>query len=173
MRTTSQKRVKELNRAKDAAARPRPRGAKPQSKPNGLKHALVPIDFSDHSLRALDVAHTLAAETTGTITLLHVVELLPGWEDAPLAIRPDRLAKEAEAKLERLAAERGLDPKLVARTAVRIGIPWAEITRAADDLDRDLIVIATHGYTGWKHVLLGSTAERVVRHAKCPVLVVR
>ena len=48
-----------------------------------------------------------------------------------------------------------------------------EIVEAARDLDSDLIVIATHGYTGWKHLCIGSTAERVVRTAPCPVFVVR
>jgi nucleotide-binding universal stress UspA family protein len=52
-------------------------------------------------------------------------------------------------------------------------VAHGEITDAAKSLRADLIVIATHGYTGLKHVLLGSTTERVVRHAHCPVLVVR
>jgi nucleotide-binding universal stress UspA family protein len=50
---------------------------------------------------------------------------------------------------------------------------WDEITRAAEELNTDLIIIATHGHTGLKHVVLGSTAENVVRHAPCPVLTVR
>jgi nucleotide-binding universal stress UspA family protein len=56
---------------------------------------------------------------------------------------------------------------------VRLGHPYQEITDAARELKVDLIVISTHGYTGLKHVLLGSTAERIVRHAPCPVLTVR
>jgi nucleotide-binding universal stress UspA family protein len=56
---------------------------------------------------------------------------------------------------------------------VRNGTAFDEIVRAAGSLRADLIIIATHGYTGLKHVLMGSTAERVVRHAPCPVLVVR
>jgi nucleotide-binding universal stress UspA family protein len=59
------------------------------------------------------------------------------------------------------------------KTSVRIGVPSHEIVEAAKDEDADLIVIATHGYTGWKHFCIGSTAERVVRAAPCPVLVVR
>ena len=57
--------------------------------------------------------------------------------------------------------------------ALRTGIAWHEIVEAAKELDVDLIVTATHGYTGWKHFCIGSTAERVVRSAPCPVLVVR
>ena len=60
-----------------------------------------------------------------------------------------------------------------AEALVRAGQPYYEITTAAKELDVDLIVITTHGRTGLKHALLGSTAERVVRHAPCPVLTVR
>jgi nucleotide-binding universal stress UspA family protein len=56
---------------------------------------------------------------------------------------------------------------------VRAGLPSHEIVEAAKEMDVDLIVVATHGYTGWKHFCIGSTAERVVRAAPCPVLVVR
>ena len=59
------------------------------------------------------------------------------------------------------------------KTMLRTGLPAHEIVEAAKELDTDLIIIATHGYTGWKHFCIGSTAERVVRAAPCPVLVVR
>jgi nucleotide-binding universal stress UspA family protein len=64
---------------------------------------------------------------------------------------------------------RGLQPTRI----VIDGVPFDEIAKEAKAWEADLIVIATHGYTGLKHVLLGSTTERVVRHAPCPVLVVR
>jgi nucleotide-binding universal stress UspA family protein len=59
------------------------------------------------------------------------------------------------------------------QTAIRTGLAAHEIVEAARELDSDLIVIATHGYTGWKHFCIGSTTERVVRTAPCPVFVVR
>jgi nucleotide-binding universal stress UspA family protein len=62
---------------------------------------------------------------------------------------------------------------LLATTLVRHGIPYHEITIAAKELSMDLIVTTTHGCTGLTHVLLGSTAERIVRHSPCPVLTVR
>ena len=62
-------------------------------------------------------------------------------------------------------------PKIGSTT--REGMPAHEIVEAAKELDTDLIVIATHGFTGWKHFCIGSTAERVVRTAPCPVFVVR
>jgi nucleotide-binding universal stress UspA family protein len=59
------------------------------------------------------------------------------------------------------------------KSTIRLGLPAHEIVEAAKELDIDLVIIATHGYTGWKHFAIGSTAERVVRTAPCPVLVVR
>jgi nucleotide-binding universal stress UspA family protein len=64
-------------------------------------------------------------------------------------------------------------PELLEKTLVRHGVAFDEITKAARELCVDMIVISTHGYTGLKHVVMGSTAERVVRYAGCPVLVVR
>ena len=58
-------------------------------------------------------------------------------------------------------------------TRVRVGQPYVEITKAARTLRVDLIIISTHGYTGWSHLLLDSTAEHLLRHATCPVLVIR
>ena len=56
---------------------------------------------------------------------------------------------------------------------VVVGRPWQEVTELARKMGVDLIIMGTHGYTGLKHVMMGSTAERVIRHAPCPVLVVR
>ena len=80
---------------------------------------------------------------------------------------------ECKRELERVVKQAGVSPKLIEKTLVRFGRSFHEIADAARTLKVDLIVIATHGYTGLKHALLGSTTERVVRHAPCPVLVVR
>ena len=80
---------------------------------------------------------------------------------------------EAEGKLCQLAASRRPEKASRPDWQVRTGVPSHEIVEAAREADVDLIVIATHGYTGWKHFCIGSTAERVVRAAPCPVLVVR
>jgi universal stress protein A len=80
----------------------------------------------------------------------------------------------AEAKLDLSAlGEQMLGPCRVVETVVRGGLAFFEITEAAKVLNADLIVVGTHGYTGLKRALLGSTAEKVVRHAPCPVLVAR
>jgi nucleotide-binding universal stress UspA family protein len=176
MKTTiQQKRIKGVNRIKSATNEsPAQAAAAGRKFPAKLEHILVPVDFSEHSLHALDVAEGLAKSAGGTITLLHVVEPMPATTEwSYLILAPQRVVKASQKKLENLANERGIDSRLIGRVLVKTGIPWNEIITTARELNRDLIVIATHGYTGWRHVLLGSTAERVIRHATCPVLVVR
>lgn len=142
-----------------------------------FRRILVPLDFSGKSRQALAVALPLAQRYGGRILLIHVVE--PVYTYAPFpsgsgAALPDPhpLGKKARETLGALADE--LVPrKLLARTIVRAGQAWHEIVEAANETEADLIVIATHGFTGLKHTLLGSTTERVVRHARCPVLTVR
>ena len=70
-------------------------------------------------------------------------------------------------------AKKTIEPEILKEVLVDVGTAFEVITNVAHDCQADLIVITTHGYTGIKHVFMGSTAERVVRHAPCPVLVVR
>jgi nucleotide-binding universal stress UspA family protein len=142
-----------------------------------LKSILVPVDFSPSAQKALHYALSFAEQFGATITVLNVVE--PAVYPTELGYIPveiDALHKtmntSARERLAQLAQEQ-IPPRFRANTLVRIGRPYHEITTAARELNVDLIVIATHGYTGLKHVVLGSTAERVVRHAPCPVLTVR
>jgi nucleotide-binding universal stress UspA family protein len=95
---------------------------------------------------------------------------------APLGVEPFTEKDEfsmAEKDLAVLAAESRTNDAHSVSSLVRIGHAPNEITKAAKELDVDLIIIATHGYTSWRHLCIGSTAERVVRTAPCPVLVVR
>ena len=142
--------------------------------PTRLKSLLATTDFSDASLAGVRCAVALAKELGTALTLLHVVEppsRIGGLEAVPLARTETEVAALARAQLDRLAAhERVGDVRLTA--SVRTGKPYHEITAAAGDGAADLIVIATHGRTGLQRALLGSTAERVVRHAPCPVLTV-
>jgi nucleotide-binding universal stress UspA family protein len=85
----------------------------------------------------------------------------------------DKVKAACKGRLERIIKEETMDPKRIEKTLVRFGRAFHEIAHAAETLKVDLIIISTHGYTGLKHALLGSTTERVVRHASCPVLVVR
>jgi nucleotide-binding universal stress UspA family protein len=141
-----------------------------------IKYILVPIDFSAPSKKALDYAVPFAEQFGAKLTLLHVVEPVatPDFANSfPLMMENDKLIASCKAQLQSLVKRSAIDPKLVEKTLVCRGRSFHEITDAARTLKADLIILSTHGYTGLKHALLGSTAERVVRHAPCPVLVVR
>jgi nucleotide-binding universal stress UspA family protein len=136
----------------------------------------VPIDFSESSGKALDYAVPFARQFGAKLTLLHVVEPVAAPDFAnsfPLMVENDRITAACKAQLQLLVKQKAIEPKLVEKTLVRQGRSFHEISEAARTLKTDLIIIATHGYTGLKHAFLGSTAERVVRHAPCPVLIVR
>lgn len=144
-----------------------------------IRRILVPVDFSPPSDYALAYAGSLAADFGASLHVLHVVEdrvLSGAWPaEVYLGQLPglrDELIKDAEAHVEegvKLAATRGLQ----ATGQVLVGLPFQTIIDSARAADVDLIVMGTHGRTGFTHLLLGSVAERVVRHAPCPVLVVR
>jgi nucleotide-binding universal stress UspA family protein len=141
-----------------------------------LKKILAPIDFSSPSKNAFKYALRFAEEFGGELTLLYVLEPEPmtsfvAIPEAPTFVEGDIVA--AGKKLRSLIAS--VRDEKIGRPhwKVRAGIASHEIVEAAKEMDMDLIVIATHGYTGWKHFCIGSTAERVVRAAPCPVLVVR
>jgi universal stress protein A len=142
-----------------------------------LKRILVPVDFSPLSKKALQYAVRLAQEFNAEVTLFHVIEpeIPPAFDGYMLA--PPSISNGAGARctnrLKALASSARTAGVTRVGSTVRSGFPAHEIVEAAKELDVDLIVIATHGYTGWKHFCIGSTAERVVRAAPCPVLVVR
>jgi universal stress protein A len=142
-----------------------------------LHRILVPVDFSPLSKKAVHYATRLAQQFGGEVDLLHVVEpevppTFDGFMVAPPILSNGSSARSA-TQLKHWAnsvRNAGVTP---VNSTVRCGLASIEIVDAAKELDVDLIVIATHGYTGWKHFAIGSTAERVVRAAPCPVLVVR
>lgn len=136
---------------------------------------LVPLDFSEGSRNALRYAHSLAKQFGGKLLLFYALEPVatPDFAYHPLVMDSGEAAAKARQQLEALCQKEGVDASSVAEIIVHEGVAYGEITETAKKLKADLIVIATHGNTGLKHVLLGSTAERVVRHASCPVLVVR
>lgn len=141
------------------------------------KVILSPIDFSDSSLEALDVARDIATRYGSSIVLVHVVPVIPKLPgDASIFHEGDYergLIGRAEQRLTDLAAklkEQGID----ARTSVGLANEAAmEILRCAEHEHADLIVIATHGMTGWRRLAFGSVTDKVVRTADCPVLVLR
>ena len=140
-----------------------------------VKKVLVPIDFSEPSLKALNYAVAFANQFGASIFLVHVVEpasFLNDMRNVPLAVSDGEVANKLHHKLVMLARKQ-IDPVTPVHPLVCIGKPFDEIVKTAKTFDADLIILATHGRTGLKRALLGSTAERVVRHASCPVLVVR
>jgi len=139
-----------------------------------ISKILVPVDFSEHSQKALRYALAFASQFDAGVTLVHIVEQMvyPGdWMYPPLAVS-DFATEKREQMIERL---RALDAGSGVKThhMVRLGRAWQEVIEIAREQQSDLIILATHGYTGLKHVLLGSVAEKIVRHAPCPVLSVR
>lgn len=136
----------------------------------------MPVDFSGPSERALDYAVRFADQFGAKLLLLHVVEPLAGPELAtvlPLLLDHDKVVADCKARLELLVKQKAIAPRKIERTLVREGRSYHEIAAAARSLKVDMIILSTHGYTGIKRAVLGSTTERVVRHAPCTVLVVR
>jgi nucleotide-binding universal stress UspA family protein len=123
----------------------------------------------------LRYAIPLTQQFGATLDLVHVIEPTPFLSDMdnmPLAMSDAEVAQRVAAELSSLA-RREVPAGVQVNPVVRHGKPYQEITEAAKERNADLVVIATHGRTGLQHTLLGSTAERVVRLAPCPVLVVR
>ncbi|HZO15436.1 MAG TPA: universal stress protein, partial [Polyangiaceae bacterium] len=141
-------------------------------------HIVVATDFSEPSERALDVANKLAERFGARVTLFHSYSILP-----PSAVYPDalwpaahidvQLREDARRSLEALHRERLPNIERVDTVAVPHPNAAIAISDYATVNGADLVMAGTHGRTGLAHVLLGSVAEALVRHAPCPVLVVR
>ena len=138
---------------------------------------LTAIDFSENSECAFDYALTLATQFNAELTIIHVINEpvdLRGFYVPHISF--EQLEKEIEESAVKMM-ETFCSTKLGAfsnyRTSIMTGIPYDEILAAADRIDASLIVLGTHGRTGLDRILFGSTAERVVRSASCPVLTVR
>ncbi len=149
-----------------------------------IRKILGSTDFSMAGYPAVLAAGELAGHFGAELVLLHVVQPAPS---APL-VPPERMVmlpsssetekyerdeeSRSREELNRLVAEK-LPKGLSCRALVRVGQAADEIVRQSESEEVDLIVIATHGRTGWRHLAFGSVAEKVVRTAPCPVLVVQ
>jgi len=137
-----------------------------------IKKILVPVDFSDCSKKALLYAIQVAMEFCATVDVLYVVPPYHAYDPYCVTERIEReLMARGEQKLAALVLQQ-IPQSLPAEPLVRCGRPATQIIETAKELETDIIIIATHGHTGLKSVLGGTTAY-VVRHAPCPVLVVR
>ena len=163
--------------ARTLQSRKAPGSAQRKSSLLVLNRILVPIDFSAHSKNALRYAVPLARQFGASIHLVYVVEptVYPadlGFGQVVYPSFEEELIDKGKEELENLIKEeiRGF---ATASVTVRTGRPHQEILLEAKEQNADMIVMATHGHTGVEHMLFGSTAERIVRNAKCPVLTVR
>jgi len=143
-----------------------------------LQRILVPTDFSKSSENALRYAVAFVEKFGAQLSLLHVVQDMTWFIPeailvAPAAIPPvEQFHTAALTALERVI--KGLNlPGIKTKADVRQGVPFQTIIEFAREQNIDLIVMGTHGHTGLAHMLMGSTAEKVVRKAPCPVLTVR
>lgn len=144
---------------------------------NLIKNILVPIDFSDYSKNALRYAVQFAKNFNAKLFLIYVVEpmIYPADFSMGQVAIPSMdadLQNRAEEELKNLA-NNYVEASLQSETIIKTGKPFVEINETAKEIDADLIIMATHGHTGVEHLLFGSTAEKVVRKAPCPVLTLR
>jgi nucleotide-binding universal stress UspA family protein len=139
-----------------------------------IKNVLAPIDFSERSIETLGLAAEIAKQFGATLHLAHIYEPdipLTTVMAMPLALAPVEVARGVRRHLKDVAKKNGVELRPGFTHAVE-GRPFEEICRLVRQHEIDLIVVATRGNTGLKHLLLGSTAERIVRYSPCPVLVV-
>jgi universal stress protein A len=150
-----------------------------------FKKVLCPTDFSQHSYEALKVANELALKFGARLYLLHVIAPVPiitatgtpmtagiGPSEFNVPFYQQELKTSAVRKLRELVKRR-IPKKLKVQSIVVHGNAADEIVRTAKKEKIGLIVIATHGETGFRHFIFGSVAEKVVRLAPCPVLTIR
>lgn len=141
-----------------------------------IKTILFPTDFSEYSEYALKYALSFASIHQAKLYIIHVVTELNipvGFGSViPLTKIYDDMEQEAKKKIQHTIPQHFLD-KIDVEYIIARGNPFLEIINAAKNHNIDLITIATHGRTGLAHVFLGSTAEKVIRKAPCPVLCIK
>jgi nucleotide-binding universal stress UspA family protein len=142
-----------------------------------IKTILFPTDFSQGARAAMDHAISLAKDYDARLILLYVIQdisIAEWYIPSTLSVTDlvEDMQKSAWQEMDRWAAEVAAKVKNAEKMVVR-GVPFVEIIRTAKEKNVDMIVIGTHGRTGIDHMLFGSTAEKVVRKAPCPVLTVR
>ncbi len=143
---------------------------------NDITKILVPVDFSENSQKILKSAHTLAKKLKAAITVVYVMQTFEDYSGffvphLPLAQFEEEMLKSAEGKMESFIDEH-TEPGEAIETKVLSGDVAEEIINFADKNSMDMIVMGTHGYRGFEKALFGSIAEKVVKTAPCPVLVV-
>ncbi|MBW1806964.1 MAG: universal stress protein [Deltaproteobacteria bacterium] len=143
-----------------------------------IRCILCPTDFSKPSHEAIKAANELARQFSAELILFHVLDPIPklppyggvfGVDLEAILSKADAAARNSLEKL----AEKKISTAVPTRIVTATGVPADEIEKFAAAEPVDMIVIATHGHTGWRHLVFGSVAEKVVRHAGCPVVTIR
>lgn len=141
-----------------------------------IRWILYPTDFSDYSRHAIPYVEEMAKRFGAKALLLHVITLPDFAVQYQIPIDEDSarktMQKSSEVQLAEIAAqlkEAGVESEI----RIVVGTPSVEIVKAARDRAVDLVIIPTHGLGAIKHMIMGSTAERVVQHAPCPLLILR
>ena len=143
---------------------------------DGFKQIMLPIDFSEHCDRAAAYAVWVVRVSKATVHLVHVVsnpaDTIYEPTEQPHWVMVTH-AQEKALDLLQQAGKRCLPPECTREMHVLVGDPYEKLIEMARTLTPDLIVMSTHGRGGVAHLVMGSVAEKMVRHAPCPVLVVR
>jgi len=138
-----------------------------------FKKILCPVQFDETEQEALDLASQMARDIDATIYLLHIVLILPtiGATSAEEESQQEHTEDDARLRLQKLADDRlaGLKSEVITRVAGPSEIAKA-VLEVATELDTDLILLKTHGRTGFAHFIMGSVAEQIVRRSHCAVL---
>lgn len=141
------------------------------------KRIVIATDLSNNSLHAIEFGCGLADQFNADVHLLHVIhfpyaELLEACQKDFCSTFDEYEERQADAAQQQLSSM-DVSPLSEVTRVTRSGFPVADIPRYAEEIEADLLVLGTHGWTGLKHALMGSVCEAVVRRAKCPVLSVR
>jgi len=140
-----------------------------------IKKILCPTDFSEAAYKALAAAKELAIKFDAELWIVHGVEpikALTAPANFPLSVYYQERMKAAEKQMAAVVEERISDHRQV-KVRVEMSAPADAVIRVAEAEALDLIVIATHGESAFHHLLFGSVAEKVIRQAPCPILVIR
>ncbi len=143
-----------------------------------LKKILVPVDFSEGSRKALTYGLSLCNNYKAALHLFNAIDDRI-YDDSLFMLYAEQEVRQTrqritDEQLDKLTAEiKGTHPQLEVIKVIRLGIGFVEIVKYAQEQGIDLIIMGSHGHTGIAHLLIGSTTEKVVRKAPCPVLTVR
>lgn len=143
-----------------------------------LKKVLCPIDFSEHSLKALPNAVELAKKFGAELHVVNVIAPFPVLPATPhpigfnVQVYEDELADNSMENLKEVT-EKHVPDDVKAEYKILKGDPSSEIIEYSDENNIDLIILTTHGSGALRHLIFGSVAEKILRHANCPVLTIR